>query len=438
LKTGTLLSSISLTTFVVKPGLLEPILIQSGITEKNQKPSKFLSQLNQLQCFEEWVKEWNNLYSDYRVQKNSAGDLVSHPWRGEFQFNHAANSESLNADMTSISKSQISNISHMQIRLLELARILRIDDVMRNLEGIENLILIPHRDLHVFPLHALFELQPVCNIKSFTYLPSASYGVHGAPKAVEPLNRSLLSVNPDTQGLDALPLAAFEAMKICEMTKSFSLDGSQASQFSFKKALQQYSFCHFTGHAKYSFEDPLKSTLALSGDDNLTVDDIFRMIRQNPAVLKHSELISLSACETALTGSQTITDEYIGLVSAFLKAGASQVVSTLWIIPEGSSALLMIEFYRQVLQESKPKAVALQNAKQWLRSQTREQLITQYENEAGLGTIDPRLRCFLLAEAERFKRSTVRDQDTNEAPLHQDCPYAAPYYWAAFIITGIS
>ena len=60
------------------------------------------------------------------------------------------------------------------------------------------------------------------------------------------------------------------------------------------------------------------------------------------------QLVSLSACETAITGNQTITEEYVGLVSAFVYQRVQYVISTLWTVADDASSLLMIYFYWQL------------------------------------------------------------------------------------------
>lgn len=70
------------------------------------------------------------------------------------------------------------------------------------------------------------------------------------------------------------------------------------------------------------------------------------------------ELICLSACETGITSTYSLVDEYVGLVSGFLAKGATYVLSTLWTVDERSSALLMIQFY-QLMQQGKTPAILI-------------------------------------------------------------------------------
>ncbi|MBD1828859.1 tetratricopeptide repeat protein [Microcoleus sp. FACHB-61] len=122
------LSDASLTTFIIKSdGLLSPENCFSDFPDK----------------FEEWVKEWNKQYTDYQSQEKASQQ--NHPWRAGMRSKFA--------------------------RLKK--EILKIDVIEQQLEGITDLILIPHRDLHRFPIHALFSRDFVVS-----YLPSAAVGIY--------------------------------------------------------------------------------------------------------------------------------------------------------------------------------------------------------------------------------------------------------------------
>jgi CHAT domain-containing protein len=60
-----------------------------------------------------------------------------------------------------------------------------------------------------------------------------------------------------------------------------------------------------------------------------------------------SELICLSACETAMS-EVAEGDELLGLIRAFLYAGAPSVVASLWKVDAKSTRDLMLTFYRHL------------------------------------------------------------------------------------------
>ncbi len=193
-------------------------------------------------------------------------------------------------------------------QLDRLAEILQISAILEELEGCQGyhrLILIPHKDLHRLPLHALFfnsdGFPQSCAI---TYLPSAAFGLSrldanpsnfmgsiGEEESFQPLTKNppnpmallrggfsvLYSVSKipslikDKDGshkpLAALPAADIESEIISRMFPDTTrLGESDATKSAVIAALQQsHAVMHFTGHGYYEFADPLASALFLSG-----------------------------------------------------------------------------------------------------------------------------------------------------------------------------
>ncbi|NEO30711.1 MAG: tetratricopeptide repeat protein [Symploca sp. SIO3C6] len=427
------LSPSALTTFVILPGATAPVVIPdvSAYVEKsteveNGENSKSLSlqergfneteeqhfaSLQQILAWEKWLGQWNQQYQDYGNPKSKKDyhDKKYYPWRSE-----------------------------MEDSLKSLTEILNIPAIAKYLQTypIDNLILIPHRDLHRFPLHYLFD-NFTC-----TYLPSAQLGINKIEYSPQPPKsnlfknspqpsstdlliienpKSTIEINDKTKPLAPLPFAEVEAALISKMSSQVTtIENKDASYSKIEQALNQpHQIFHFTGHGAYDSTNPAQSCLFLSGTEQLTLIDIIKLD------LSNYHLVCLAACETAITGKETITDEYVGLVSAFLKAGATYIISTLWTVESAASALLMVEFYQQ-LQHQQPPA-ALKAAQNWLKNTNRDQLIewldttiTKLSNQRS-----PRL----VLEDER---ELISKMDSNEKP------FSHPYHWAAFTISGIS
>jgi CHAT domain-containing protein len=71
-----------------------------------------------------------------------------------------------------------------------------------------------------------------------------------------------------------------------------------------------------------------------------------------------ADLVVLSACQTGL-GSGTLADvpagdDWVGLTRAFLHAGASHVVATLWPVDDWATAALMEPFYQSYVAGADP------------------------------------------------------------------------------------
>ena len=95
-------------------------------------------------------------------------------------------------------------------------------------------------------------------------------------------------------------------------------------------------------------------------DGRLTMDEIMREWRLD------AELVTLSACETAL-GEETRGEGYIGFAHAFFRAGTRSLLVSLWKVSDQATQLLMSRFYENNLERGMDKASSLQEAKVWLR-----------------------------------------------------------------------
>jgi CHAT domain-containing protein len=148
--------------------------------------------------------------------------------------------------------------------------------------------------------------------------------------------------------------------------------------------------------------------------------------------LNQCRLVTLSACETGMTGLNDLSDEYISLPSGFLYAGSPSVVSSLWEVSDLSTAFLMIKFYENFRQSSQREAgavaVALNQAQKWLRNLTTEEfekLLDQYK---------PQIEQ-IFAQMP-IKKDRIKARRRLEDFKRKSYPFASPFYWAAFTATG--
>jgi CHAT domain-containing protein len=85
-------------------------------------------------------------------------------------------------------------------------------------------------------------------------------------------------------------------------------------------------------------------------------------------------LVTLSACQTALSDFRTVPDESFGFPSAFLAIGVPAVIGTLGSVNDLSTAILMLRFYSLYLQGDQQAGLepfnpskALCFAQKWMR-----------------------------------------------------------------------
>jgi len=81
-----------------------------------------------------------------------------------------------------------------------------------------------------------------------------------------------------------------------------------------------------------------------------------------------ADLVVLSACKTGM-GHYLAGEGMMGLSRAFLAAGASQVLVSLWDVDDRATAALMERFYRAYLVDGQSPSRALHQAQEWMRAQ---------------------------------------------------------------------
>jgi len=132
---------------------------------------------------------------------------------------------------------------------------------------------------------------------------------------------------------------------------------------------------HFATHAVIDEKSPLFSYLVLGKNDRLSRDLTpvrgLDVIRDNSNLLMahelfnlncdHLSLVTLSACQTA-GGRLARGEGIIGMTRAFMKAGASSMLTSLWQIDDRAAQKLMTLFYDHWLHKGETKARALRQA----------------------------------------------------------------------------
>jgi CHAT domain-containing protein/tetratricopeptide (TPR) repeat protein len=229
----------------------------------------------------------------------------------------------------------------------------------------------------------------------------------------------------------------FDPKQVTTLTRA---EASEQKLDEMRKAdkLKLYRYVHFATHGEANNFRSFDSALILTPpekvpeplanepwlDGRLTAAEVLEYWRLD------AELVTLSACESAL-GRHGGGDGLLGFTQAFLLAGSRSVCLSLWQVDDTATALLMDRFYRNLLGKredgAKPmgKAVALHEAKQWLRNLTSTEALERFGN---------------LTNGVVRSEQPLRKQ-MKPVPIPKDAgkdhkPYAHPHYWAAFILIG--
>lgn len=234
-------------------------------------------------------------------------------------------------------------------------------------QGRRRLYLVPHGPLHYIPFQALIAPDGDTLLRSegpqLIYGPSASllfrYGRTEPDRAPAPC----LAVGYNGDGATRLQFAEEEARSIARLTGGRALAGPTSKKSTLYREAPNHRLLHLSCHGDFDPASPLASALHLAPGESLTALDVLQHLRLR------CDLVTLSACESGLSRVRR-GDELMGLIRAFMYAGAPALVSTLWRVDEHSTRILMERFYQE-LQTGAGFAEALKQAQLYLKNQPR-------------------------------------------------------------------
>ncbi|MBF0107693.1 MAG: tetratricopeptide repeat protein [Magnetococcales bacterium] len=172
-------------------------------------------------------------------------------------------------------------------------------------------------------------------------------------------------------------------------------------------ALAKSQVFHIASHFDFRPGTEMDSFLLLGGGKRLTLAEF----KRGKDRFHDVDLLTLSACETAVGGTDAQGREVEGFGALAQHKGAAAVLATLWPVDDASTGRFMADFYRRREVERLTKAEALQRT----------------------------MTAFIRGEGNKSddSRTTPVSMD---APLRRDPSpdpsHAHPYYWAPFILMG--
>ena len=225
------------------------------------------------------------------------------------------------------------------------------------------------------------------------------------------------------EGLPALPSVAGELNEIVKGAQANETSGVLPGTILLNDAFtetamesqlgSQHPVVHIASHFVFKPGDDNQSYLLLAGKDkdasgyHLTVADF----RDNQKLsLEDADLLTLSACETGMSGNASNGREIDGLGTTAQLKGAKAVISSLWEVNDASTGELMADFY-----------------KRWVDGGGKVAKVEALR-EAQLD--------LLLGKVTR--QSSVSGRGVNVVDREQDVQtgYTHPYYWAPFVLMG--
>lgn len=229
--------------------------------------------------------------------------------------------------------------------------------------NIKHLIIVPDLILSLIPFHLMQNGSGefLGDKYKISYAPNMAVVVDAlAHERKRPLPSSLLIIKDPTQTLQMAELESAMITKLFQPKSVRVLDSTTATRENIASAIRDADIIHFCTHGRFDSEEPEKSGLCVKNGHWLTLDEIRAFEIPNGAT------VYLSACETArLKLSSRVYS--IGIVPAFLEAGASTVISTFWEVEDVSTALVADRFYKNLIVSRLDHLESLADATKWIR-----------------------------------------------------------------------
>lgn len=289
-----------------------------------------------------------------------------------------------------------------------------VEPVAALLEGRRVLLLVPHGPLHRIPFGALAgpDGEPLLAGPALATAPSATILLRNALGRAPAGTVGVAAFGYNHVGERALTYAEAEAELAAELLGGRAWTGPEPKSDGLFAAAARARVLHIACHADYDPVDPLATVLHLGAGDALSAQTIIERLKL------HCDLVTLSACTSGL--SKVVSgDELLGLPRALLYAGAPAVICTLWEADDRVALLVMYHLYRELLAGAN-SAEALRTAVATVRAMPARAVL------ALLGRL-----------GEQWPESLGQIPAPDIHPDYLDAPvYAAPYYWAPFILIG--
>jgi tetratricopeptide (TPR) repeat protein len=236
----------------------------------------------------------------------------------------------------------------------------------------ENVVIVPFGPLYYLPFHALMcekdgRMQFVIEWKNLSYTTSATF--LDILKEEERNIEKLIGIgNPD----GSLPAAEEEVSVLKDEIfkgKALIWTLNEATKERFLDHAKDYDIVHLATHGTI-MSNPLESYLLFAGSTEYEQRLTLLEVAGYTALRDRTDLVFLSACQTATQKGKGSGSELISLAEAIAMAGPPTLVATLWEVNDASTSKLVISFYTALKGKEVNMLGALRNAQLSLISST--------------------------------------------------------------------
>ena len=238
-----------------------------------------------------------------------------------------------------------------------------------NLDGVEQLLLVPDGVLHELPFALLgpqggdllverFELTFSPSLSGLALLLLKREARMGAPSSV--LAVAYGKRPTSLPELADLQFASLEAATVADMyPQAVLLTGGESTLRRVRSELLSQEVVHLAAHAVASANSVTERWILLAPDSeaNAASDRVGRLTAAefSQLDLEGTRLVVLSACSTAF-GGPPLRDGLLGLVNPVLSAGVPNVVASLWPTDDRGSHEFFVSFHRNLRTGLSPSA----------------------------------------------------------------------------------
>jgi CHAT domain-containing protein len=240
--------------------------------------------------------------------------------------------------------------THSTMEALSDLRNILVAPIERDLGNATQLIVVPHAAIGALPFAALWDQERgkfLIEERTIGYVPTvAALTVQSvAPTS----NKNLSLFVPDPVSLPATKLEGAAIARLSNRAQEYA--GSRSSKTAVRDALMRGDLVHIASHGSHNSQNPLFSEVTVAAKSRIESDAVLA-VHEIMTIPVRSPLVFLSGCETGLGGAGdgvfTVQSDEGSLAQAFLFAGASSVVATLWPVRDSEAGAIATDFYRRV------------------------------------------------------------------------------------------